>query len=392
MFDHAATAQPPAFAMQSGGDVSALIGKIYDAALDPSRWTGALRMVAEFAGAQAVALFTRDAAAKTVDLHVQDGGLAPRFVELYMGDYVKDDPTTNGHCYGEIGKPVGIADLIDCQEYFETRLYKGWIRPQGLVDCLVAPLGRKAASTLLVGLFRGEAEGLCDDAMHRRVAPLVPHVSRAIAIGQAMESKSAEAARLADTLDGLSAGVFLVDDVGRLAHANASGRAMLAERSVLDMRGGKLSAREADANLALSKAFAAAAEGDAVAQALNISLPLSGRDGEPHMAHVLPLSGGARREAGTRHSAAAALFVRKARMDAPTALESLARQYALTPTELRVLLTLVETGGAPETAEALGIAVSTVKTHLHRLFAKTGTARQSDLVKLLAGYSVKLLR
>jgi hypothetical protein len=35
----------------------------------------------------------------------------------------------------------------------------------------------------------------------------------------------------------------------------------------------------------------------------------------------------------------------------------------------------------------MGISVSTVKTHLRRLFAKTGTDRQADLVKLVAGYA-----
>jgi DNA-binding CsgD family transcriptional regulator len=34
----------------------------------------------------------------------------------------------------------------------------------------------------------------------------------------------------------------------------------------------------------------------------------------------------------------------------------------------------------------MGISPSTVKTHLRRLFAKTGTDRQADLVKLVAGY------
>jgi len=37
-------------------------------------------------------------------------------------------------------------------------------------------------------------------------------------------------------------------------------------------------------------------------------------------------------------------------------------------------------------AEAMGVAPSTVKTHLRRLFVKTGTDRQADLVKLVAGY------
>ena len=42
-------------------------------------------------------------------------------------------------------------------------------------------------------------------------------------------------------------------------------------------------------------------------------------------------------------------------------------------------------------ASVLGIAEPTVKTHLKRLFEKTGTHRQADLVKLVAGFSNPLL-
>jgi DNA-binding CsgD family transcriptional regulator len=45
----------------------------------------------------------------------------------------------------------------------------------------------------------------------------------------------------------------------------------------------------------------------------------------------------------------------------------------------------------PEVAAILGLGQQTVKTHLKRLFAKTGTARQALLVKLVAGYSNALL-
>jgi DNA-binding CsgD family transcriptional regulator len=64
--------------------------------------------------------------------------------------------------------------------------------------------------------------------------------------------------------------------------------------------------------------------------------------------------------------------------------------FELTPAELRVLLAIVEVGGVPETSAALGVAETTVKTHLHRVFAKTGTRRQADLVKLAAGFSSPL--
>ena len=53
--------------------------------------------------------------------------------------------------------------------------------------------------------------------------------------------------------------------------------------------------------------------------------------------------------------------------------------------------TIVEVGGVPETAAVLGIAETTAKTHLHRVFAKTGVSRQADLVKLAAGFSNPLV-
>ena len=59
--------------------------------------------------------------------------------------------------------------------------------------------------------------------------------------------------------------------------------------------------------------------------------------------------------------------------------------------ELRVLLAIVEVGGVPEVAEALGIAETTVKTHLHRTYQKTGINRQADLVKLVAAFSNPLV-
>jgi DNA-binding CsgD family transcriptional regulator len=79
--------------------------------------------------------------------------------------------------------------------------------------------------------------------------------------------------------------------------------------------------------------------------------------------------------------------VRKAALEGPSPPEAIAKAYRLTPSELRVLLAVVEIGGAPEVATALGVAETTVKFHLRRLFEKTGAKRQADLVKLVAGFA-----
>ena len=47
-------------------------------------------------------------------------------------------------------------------------------------------------------------------------------------------------------------------------------------------------------------------------------------------------------------------------------------------------------GGVPEVVAALGVADTTVRTHVGRLFEKTGATRQADLVKLVAGYAAPL--
>jgi DNA-binding CsgD family transcriptional regulator len=82
------------------------------------------------------------------------------------------------------------------------------------------------------------------------------------------------------------------------------------------------------------------------------------------------------------------LFLQKASMVPQLATDAIAAAFRLTPSELRVLMAIVEFGGVPDIAAKLGIAETTVKTHLGRLFDKTGAGRQADLVKIAAGFAV----
>jgi DNA-binding CsgD family transcriptional regulator len=172
--------------------------------------------------------------------------------------------------------------------------------------------------------------------------------------------------------------------------ANAAGQDMLYQRDHLRLSGSRLQARDPQINQALHKTFSAAANagGDVVAR--TIPLPLVTHSGERYVAHVLPLTSGQRRSAKVDDAAVAAMFVRKVALESAHCPEVIARTYKLTMAELRVLLAIVEAGNVSETAEALGVAETTVKTHLHRLFVKTNTKRQADLVKIVAGFSSPL--
>jgi DNA-binding CsgD family transcriptional regulator len=371
--------------------IPALVGDIYDAALDPARWSAVLHRAGDFVGGAAASLYFKDAGTKTGDVYFSGGEIDPYYTDLYFDEYVKLDPLTTGHVLAEIDQTTCVRDIMAPDEFARTRIYQEWVRPQGWVDCANAVLDKSAAGAALFGVFRQERHGVVDDDTRSRMRQIVPHIRRALLIGRAIEVKTAEAATFADTLDGLAAGMFLVDDSGRIVHANVSGHAMAAEGSALRSHGGRLAPTNVEAAQALSEIFTAAAGGDAAVGTRGIALPFAGRDGKCYTAHVLPLTSGERRRAGVNHAAVAAVFLREATVEAPSLPETIARHFRLTPTELRVLLAIVQVGGVPETAEALGIAEATVRTHLHRLFGKTRTSRQVDLVKLIAGFSNPLV-
>lgn len=367
--------------------VSKLIGLIYDASLDPGHWPHALGQLAGFVPGFSATLFAKDVANRSGDIYYHDGATEAEFRQLYFDRYIKLDPFNNAHVFAELEEPVSVVDWMSPDEFRQSRFYREWVRPQGFVDFACTVLDKSATGAALLGVFRHERDGMVDDDARRRMRLIVPHVRRAALIGRVIDLKTAQATTFADTLDGITAAMFLVDARGRVVHANAAGHAMLGEADVVRMSGSRLVATDATGNQAFADIFAAAGTGDDALGTRGIALPLTSRGGERYVAHVLPLTSGARRQTGASFSAAAALFVRKAALDTPGPLEVVAKTYGLTPSELRVLLGVVEVGGAPDVAEALGIAETTVKFHLKRLFEKTGTRRQAELVKIVAGYS-----
>jgi DNA-binding CsgD family transcriptional regulator len=288
-----------------------------------------------------------------------------------------------------IGEPIGTVDIMAIEDFQKTRFYQEWRRPQGVVDFVAAALDRTATCAVLFGVFRQHRHGFVDDDTRWRMRQIVPHIRRAILIGKVIEHKTAMATTFADALDGLSAGMFVVDAEGRIVHTNTSGQALLDDGDALDGTHGRIRPTDAAAARALKDIVAASGD-DAAIGIKGIAVPLMGRDGQRYAAHVLPLTAGARQHTSASYAAVAAVFVRKAEIEAPSAPDIIAKHYRLTPTELRVLLAIVDIGGVRETSEALGIGEATVKTHLHRVYGKTGASRQADLVKLVASFSSPL--
>lgn len=223
---------------------------------------------------------------------------------------------------------------------------------------------------------------LSDDA-RLRLATVLPHMRRALQITNDITHSRAEAAALADTIDCLGAGLFIVDGTAQIRHSNAAARRLLATEDVLCSRGGRLVACDPQANRSLRLALTAA---DGPADAMPAPLPLIAANGTRCVGRVRPLKPSVRPHGRGPQETLAAVLVYKAGMECPRSPDVIARSYNLTPTELRVLLAIVDVGGTPQVAATLGIAPSTVRTHVGRLFEKTGTKRQAELVRLVAGF------
>jgi DNA-binding CsgD family transcriptional regulator len=371
--------------MDEASDLSRLVGGIYDAALDPERWPDVLNGAAAFVGGVASALFMKDTAHQHHNV-AHTFGYDPEYTRRYVEHYVALDPFTVGQLASRVGDVISLADLVRPDEFVRSRFYLEWVRPQGWIDALGGTLEKTATRYAAVSVIRHERNGMVDDLARRRMTLIVPHVRRAVLVGRVIDLHKIEAAGLADALDGLATAMFLVDSSGHIIHANRAGHAMQAAGDAIAASRERLSATDAGADQTLREIVLNAESGDAAVGTRGIAVPMTGLSGERYIAHVLPLTSGARRKAGIAYSAVAAVFVRKATLDQPYPLEALAAVYRLTPAELRVVVAIVQAAGVPETAAALGVSGPTVRTHLQRIFDKTGAKRQADLVKLVAGY------
>lgn len=264
-----------------------------------------------------------------------------------------------------------------------SRFAAEWIIPHGVIDMVAAPIERRGSWSALFGVIRHERDGFGDEDLRDRVNLLAPHIRRAVSIGDMVGKAVNEADAFRETIDGLAAGVFLVDADGRLVHANANGKRLIGGKHTI--------ATGRDEMLRLDRTSMRELlpqNGKAAPR----SVVIENDDGERLVGHVLPLASGARRFSGMGGDAVAALFVQPTDFDPPSIPEGLAQAFDLTPGELRVVLATVRHEGVAEVAETLGVAETTVKTHLARIFAKTETRRQADIVKLVAGFASPLAR
>jgi hypothetical protein len=235
---------------------SMLIGDIYDAALDPALWSPALQHIADFVGGTAAALYAKDTVRETVRfVHIY--GVKTEFVQSYLDKYASLDPFAISRFF-PVEQVFSTTDIMPREEFRETIFFKEWVRPQGWIDFVSALLAKSQVTYVECVVFRHGSDGTTDDKARRKMKLIVPHLRRAVLIGEVIDLRKVEAAELADTLDGIAAALFLVDADGRVVHANVSGHRMLTEGYVLRSVSGKLAACDQNSNQTLREVLAVA--------------------------------------------------------------------------------------------------------------------------------------
>src|SRR4051795_1455973 len=276
--------------MKTQEQLSALISVIYDAALDPADRSDVLDKIAAFTGGDSSGLILKHSLAASETAPYCFIGPHRESLQAYSEDYPELEPMGEAQACGA-EQVVSATDLVPVEEFRRGRFYQEWAQPQGWVDVASALIEKSATTSAFLSVVRHEASGMVDDEMRRRMALIVPHVRRALHIGKTVNLKQAESACFADILDGLSAGMILVDAKGRIVHANAAGNGILDDADFLRAINGRLIASDSAINTAVQDILLAAdGGGDDAVGAKGIALPLTAHTGERYVAHVLPLT------------------------------------------------------------------------------------------------------
>ncbi|MDE2602673.1 MAG: helix-turn-helix transcriptional regulator [Bradyrhizobium sp.] len=361
---------------------SALIGSIYDCALDPSHWDATLVGIQEIMRCENAWLAVIDRVNGSGALIRKTSRIDPYWLErlpLHAAEIsswerlpvVRDLP---------LDEPQVLSRHLPPEMRQQSRMLKEWAEPQGIVDTMAMVLMNSPTRQAQLGLSRHKDFGLITEREVTLARLLAPHIRRAVTIGDLIDLKTVESESAKQTLDALCIGVVMTDAGGTILHANSAAEAMMRAGGPIQGNGGTLRANRTSATEELHTAIALADREEASLGKARFALRLTDTGEPPVLAHVLSLKhGGARSR--LQPKATAVIFVGGG-VGGANGAEAMSVAFALTRMETRVLAGLLTGQTLHQTAEELGIARTTARSHLHNLFVKIGVTRQSDLVRV----------
>ncbi len=368
--------------------LSTFIERIYEAVLDHSVWDTLLpdlfhHLQSEFGG-----LYFPYLATGSADDFSRTVGMDDAAVRDYSEHYSAISTNFQVLRTYSVGEIYTDQMAPDYGAYESSEAYNDFFKPRAVEHLLnLIPLrgGRRQVS---LSFRRGRRQGHYSDDDIAQLRYLAPHFSQAFRLGQRLDRVEGDRRALTEALELSRDGILVLDCRGHLVFMNRRGHEICAERDGfwLDSKGAPRASVHSDSTRMASAIHGVTdgakdngrSPGD-VLQVTRISLR------RPYQVLVAPLAGGKMELGGPR---AAILVIKDPEAEPETSLQSLQRLYGLTATEAAFVAVFVAETTLKGTAERLSLTMSSARTYLKRVFAKTEVNSQAALMKRVLTGSV----
>ncbi len=351
------------------------IDEIYDAAFDRERFEPLLRRILTAMNAQAGFIGWVDMA-RQARFEVQFGN-DPGYLQSYAETYAQHDilqPTLQAAPEGVVMQAYAH---LQTPEVRDSRFYREWLAPQRIVDNLAVNLIKRERMFAPMAILRmGDAPPFDAEDLAKLQA-IVPHLKRAIH----MQSRLVHQANLVGGYQRIASGgngLVLLDDRSRVLDVDRRTQALTG-----------LQTDQALGGSAFEKALLSTVR-DGAPVAVEVTPPDAESLTLLCVAQPLERDGFGDFAGGLGGTGVVASAVHVLRIDQPAtiAFASMADRYGLTPTEVRVMADAFAHADLTELGDRLGMARATARTHLHRIYDKTGVQGFAGLALLAHRFAV----
>ena len=363
---------------------SQILDLIYGAVVDPTLWVAALEQMADALGGNSAWLS---------QLSVEDGGgsgvlarIDPVMPGRYVEYYARLNPFSNiSHPKDYLSrwktKIETDEDWCEKAHLIKTEYYNDFMRPQAAHSVLMIDLDRQGVETATVNINRAESKGSFKRDDFAIAEALHPHLIRAFKLSRVFTVGRELGDAAVAALDESAHGLFILNGAGRLCHMNRAGQRIVAQRRGFGIAGGRLVGATPASSRELEGIILTAGSPDpAVRRGGSIATPTT--DGGPPLSiAVAPLLA----ETWPVFSNGPSVLVSVTELVSVIDVsEHLMRDlFALTEAEARVTRLLLRGAKPRQIAEATGVGIATVRSHLSSAFAKTGAVDQSELCRVM---------
>ena len=355
-----------------------LVAAIYDSIIEPSGWDEVVKRIVEATKSFSGNLVLQQAGAGSLAaLYNVD----PLYADAYAQTYYKNDPL-NTPVWSIAPGEVRACSYTHTDSFRASAYYDEFVRPQGWVDLVVTGLARTPNAFSLLALTRSPDAVWLERAQWRLLETLAPHLQRAATIQDLLSGTRATTESLGAAVAAAGFAVFLLTKDCRVAFANAKAEDLVRRQTGLRYERGQLAAATPALTHrlhALARAGSWPGRGNGeIGGTLEIS---RGENRQPLVAHVIPLAANRVAAVFDIDRPAAAVFIVDPAAGPGAQIQRFAARFGLTPAETRVLAEIIGGNGLLAAAARLNITYATAREHAKRILSKTGTTRQTELIR-----------